>query len=59
MDKEGVRRLTPDTGMSAWSFCSMWTDEQQYVRKIYLHFDLLLWPKCWRDVDIEEAVLNS
>ena len=35
MDKEGVRRLTLDTGMSAWSFCNMWTDEQQYLRKIY------------------------
>jgi hypothetical protein len=35
MDKEGVKRLTLDTGMSAWSFCNMWTDEQQYLRNIY------------------------
>ena len=35
MDKEGVRRLTLDTGMSAWSFSNMWTDEQQYLRNIY------------------------
>ncbi len=35
MDKEGVRRLTLDTGMSAWSFCNMWADEQHSLRKIY------------------------
>ena len=34
MDKEGVRRLTLDTGMSVWSFCNMWTDAQQYLRKL-------------------------
>ena len=40
MDKEGVRRLTPDTSMSAWSCCNMWTDGQQYLRNIYLEM-------CW------------
>jgi hypothetical protein len=34
MDKEGVRTLTLDTGMSAWSFCNMWTDEQHYLRNL-------------------------
>ena len=60
MDEEGVRTLTLDTGMSAWSFCNMWTDEHQYLRKIYFALrpysvaDML--ERCGY---IQEAVLNS